>query len=66
MTTKDVLDPSECDGDMMKQSREERIEVNANMLQEDQHGDRDLDDNFSANDLLCFAWQIAKGMVNVD
>ena len=40
-------------------------EVKINIAQEDIIGDVKQDDNFHANDLLCFAWQIAEGMVSI-
>lgn len=53
-TNQNVRGPPECE-ETIAQSRDEP--------NEDQHGDVEHDDNFTATDLLCFAWQIAKGMV---
>lgn len=44
--------------------KEKCKEVKINMPQDDHHGDVEQADNFHANDLLCFAWQVAKGMVS--
>lgn len=64
--TKDEPCSSECGSVMVNQSRNEGIQVSANIPQEDQQNDVELDDNFSAKDLLSFAWQIAKGMVSAE
>lgn len=64
--TKDEPCSSESGSVMVNQSRNEGIQVSANIPQEDQQNDVELDDNFSAKDLLSFAWQIAKGMVSAE
>ena len=66
MATQAVGGLPKCDSvDTIRQSKEEQAEINVDMPQDDQHGDMlKVDDNFSANELLSFAWQIAKGMVS--
>ena len=45
--------------------RQEQKEIIINSLQDDVHPeDVEQSDNFHFNDLLCFAWQIANGMVS--
>ena len=44
--------------------KKEQKEVRITMPQEDHLGDVEQTDNFHSKDLLCFAWQIAKGMVS--
>lgn len=64
--TQDEPSSSEHGGDTINLNRGELIEVSANIPQDRQPDDRELDDNFSAKDLLSFAWQIAKGMVSAE
>lgn len=40
------------------------IEVNIITVQSQYEQHKDSDEDFSAEDLLCFAWQIAHGMVS--
>lgn len=50
---------------MMTPVRKEHREININTPKDDDHPkDVEQADNFSSRDLLCFAWQIANGMVN--
>ena len=44
--------------------RKEQKEINTNTPQDDHPEDVEHADNFYSNDLLCFAWQIANGMVS--
>lgn len=45
--------------------RKEQGEISMTTSQDDDHpGDVEQADNFYSNDLLCFAWQIANGMVS--
>ena len=46
--------------------RKEQKEINTNTPQDDHPEDVEHADNFYSNDLLCFAWQIANGMVSRD
>ena len=45
--------------------RKEQKEINTNTPKDDDRpGDVEQADNFYSKDLLCFAWQIANGMVS--
>jgi len=48
----------------MNQIRKEQKEMNTSKTQDDHPEDVEQADNFYSNDLLCFAWQIANGMVS--
>jgi len=52
---------------MMTSIRKEQEEIGIDTPKADDHpGDVEQADNFYSNDLLCFAWQIASGMVSRD
>ena len=46
--------------------RKKQKKINVNTPQDDHPEDVEHADNFYSNDLLCFAWQIANGMVSRD
>ena len=51
----------------MTPDRKEQKEININTPQDDVHDPVDVEqsNSFRSNDLLCFAWQIANGMVGI-
>ena len=60
--TRDVSGP---DNRMTPMMRKDQKEININTPEDDVHTeDVEQSDNFSSNDLLCYAWQIANGMVS--
>ena len=66
MATQDASGLSET-VERVTQSREKQEEVKIDMpLTAEQHGHAKQEIDFSAGDLLCFAWQIARGMVSAE
>ena len=60
-----VRDLSESE-ETVTQSGEKQSGKNVGAFHKDEDGDWDKVDNFSTKDILCFAWQIAKGMVRTE